>query len=99
MDIRSFPLGGTGFSCNSEQRYTAVVATVGVVTRILVQGCDDGIPHVLMHCALFPAMTEKFIEFGEQHRLGTFDDFWRNAFTSRGFPVCQAVYDVTELFL
>ena len=99
MDIRSFPLGGTGFSCNYEQRYTAVVATMGVVTRILVQGCDDGIPHVLMHCALFPATTEKFIEFGEQHRLGTFDDFWRNAFTSRGFPVCQAVYDVTELFL
>ena len=89
--------GYTRFCCLF--RMTRVVFTVVAVTFVLVQSYDDGIPHVLRHCVLLPALAEKFTEFGEQHRLGTLDDFWGNAVTSHGFSVCQPVYGVTELFL
>ena len=87
------------FAYNAVQRDTAVVFKIAAVTLVLVQGYDDDIPHVLRHCVLLPALAERFTEFGEQHRLGTLDDLWGNVVTSRGFPVCQAVYGVIELFL
>ena len=78
-----------GFAYNAEQRDTAVVVTVAAVTLVLVQ---NGIRDVLRHGAPLPALAEKFMEFGEQHRLGTL-----NAVTSRGFTVCQAVCELDEL--
>ena len=54
-----------GFAYNAEQRYTVVVSTVAAVTLVLLQGYEaDGIPHVLMHCALLPAVADKFTEYG-----------------------------------
>ena len=56
---------------NGSAPLMAVVVTVAAVILVLVHGYDDGINHVLRHCALLPALAEKFMEFGEQHSIGT----------------------------
>ena len=49
---------GKELASDAKERDAAVIVAVAAVTLTFVQGCDDGITHLLRDCSLLPAFAQ-----------------------------------------
>ena len=53
---------GEQLASDVKERDAAIIIAVTAIALVLVQGCDNGISHLLGDCSLLPALAQQLME-------------------------------------